>query len=126
MRFILGLFLSLVLAGCGTINPKINSRVIVVDRNGNPVQGIVVEPEPQDAKDSAYFESRAPYDTKNWMTDAQGEFHTDLEDYYWESDSCYHFHVHHYGYEDFEISVAKDLMPPLYKIVLRDSARPSS
>jgi hypothetical protein len=120
MRLLASGLLVLALAACNTISPKANSRLVVVDRSGTPIAGAVVEPVPDDLRAAATIENLSKYELKNWTTDAEGMIHNDLEEYYWDADSCYHFHVHRAGYEDFDISVSKELMPATYRIELRD------
>lgn len=120
MRFFLGAFLLVALAGCNSFSSKPNTRLVVVDHSGAPVAGAVIEPVPEDSKAATLIESQAQFEKDKWTTGPDGMIHNDLEEYYWDSDSCYHFHVHRLGYEDFDITVSKDLMPPIYRIELRD------
>jgi hypothetical protein len=124
MRILLSIALAALLCSCGSLlAPKVNPRILIVDRSGNPVAGAVVRPENEDARDTR--ETLTDYEIAARTSDAQGMIRASLEDYYWDSDSCYHFRIHRYGFEDFEIAVSKDLMPPVLKIELRDRSGPA-
>ena len=122
MRPLLGAFLLFALAACDSFSTRPNGRVVVVDHSGTPVEGALVQPVPQDVADANQIASQAKFEAENWTTNAQGMIHADLEGFYWDSDSCYHFHVHRVGYEDFDIAISKELMPAVYRIELKDRA----
>ena len=126
MRILISIALAAILSACGVLpSSKVNPRVEVVDRSGAPVQGAIVRPEPEDPRDAETPTRELKSDLAERTTDAQGRIRADLEDYFWGTDSCYHFRVHRDGFEDFEISVSRDLMPAVFRIELRDAAEPS-
>jgi hypothetical protein len=96
---------------------KTGGRILLVDGLGVPVQGAVVLPEEGDLKPTRQI---------NWpkdeiearVSDSQGVVRADLEQYYWDSDGCYHFRVLRAGFEDFAMTVSKDLFPPVLKVTL--------
>jgi hypothetical protein len=126
MRALACALLALALSACGSISkPGLDTRVIVVDRFGTPVQGALVRPEPEDTQEATLLQNETKPEILARVSNAQGMIRADLEDYYWDSDKCYHFHVHRPGFEDFDVAVSKDLMPPVYRIELRDRAEPA-
>jgi hypothetical protein len=119
MRILLSIALAALLCSCGALSaPKANPRILIVDRSGYPVAGAVVRPENEDAKDTR--ETLTDFEIAARTSNAQGMIHTGLEDYFWDSDSCYHFRIHRDGFEDFELAVSKELLPPVLKIELRE------
>ena len=124
MRILLSIALAALLSSCGILSPaQVNPRIVVVDRSGNPVAGAVVLPENEDAKDTR--ETLTDFEIAARTSNAQGMIHTGLEDYFWDSDSCYHFRVHRDGFEDSEIAVSKELLPAVLKIELRERSGPA-
>ena len=119
-RGAVALFLSgaaLLFSACGSMSgsdPK--GQVLVVDGAGAPLAGAVVLP------DAEYESSLPPYtasDLKERSTNAQGTVVVYLDDYYWASDSCYHFRVRREGFEDETMAVSKELLPSVLKIDMR-------
>jgi hypothetical protein len=124
MRTLLSVTLAALLSSCNLGAPsKDNPRIVVVDHSGNPVSGAVVLPENEDARDSR--ENLTEYEIAARTSDAAGMIRASLDDYYWESDSCYHFRVRRAGFESFEIAVSKELMPPVLRIELRERSAPA-
>jgi hypothetical protein len=121
---VLGLIGWMVLASACASEPSANpgGRIQLVDGLGVPVQGAVVSPEEGDFKMTRQT---------NWskdeiaarVSDSQGMVRADLEQYYWESDGCYHFRVLRTGFEDFAMTVSKDLFPPVLKVNLESDAQ---
>jgi hypothetical protein len=96
------------------LDPK--GEVLVVDAAGAPLADAVVLP------DAEYDSPLPPYtasELKDRSTNAKGTVLVYLDDYYWASDSCYHFRVHRPGYEDETMAVSKDLFPSVMKIDMR-------
>jgi hypothetical protein len=95
------------------------SRVMVVDTLGVPVQGafliLVAENENPSARPATYTKA----ELKAQTTDAQGMIRADLDDCLWESDHSYHFRIRARGFEDLEMTVSKDLFPPLLRVEMR-------
>jgi hypothetical protein len=110
--------LVMLLSACGSFSgADSKGHILVVDARGAPIQGALVlaEDESQSGSPHHYTDSEI-YDR---ATDAQGNLRVDLDDYYWASDGCYHFHVMKRGYEDETMSVSKDLFPALLKVDMR-------
>jgi hypothetical protein len=99
------------------------ARVSVVDARGLPVQGAVVMPDDAEtnAKDSRQLQNDAR--DLNWVSDAQGLVRADLDQYFWDNDGCYHFHVRRAGYKDVTMTVSKDLFPAVLRISLERAAQ---
>jgi hypothetical protein len=126
MRALACALLVLAFAACSsTVAPRVDPHIVVVDRFGTPIEGALVRPEPEDVKEATLLQNETKPEVRARVSNAQGMIRADLEDYYWETDNCYHFRVHREGFEDFEIAVAKDLMPPVYRIELRDRVEPA-
>jgi hypothetical protein len=115
-NLLLALVLSLFVSSCTSPN-SIQDRVMVVESHGLPVQGAVLVPTFEDAKDAPPVLD--PYEIRARSSDAHGVFHVDLDDCYWASDGCYHFHISKGGYDDVDMSVSKDLFPPMLKVDLK-------
>jgi hypothetical protein len=115
----------LVLApGCGSVSaPDTGSRVVVVDGAGTPIKGAVIYP------DYEYSSSQKTYtkdDLEELASDAQGLIHADLDAFLWDKDGCYHFVIRRAGYESATMSVSKDLLPPVLKVVMVARANPGA
>ena len=110
------LILSLFVSSCTSPN-SIRDRVMVVENHGLPVQGALLVPSDEDSRDAAPV--RDPYEIRARSSDAHGIFHVDLDDCYWASDGCYHFRISKDGYDDVEMSVSKDLFPPMLRVDLK-------
>jgi hypothetical protein len=108
---------ALLFSGCGSLsNLDPRGQVLVVDAVGAPLAGAVVLP------DQEYDTAPRPYndsELEERSTNAKGTVVLYLDDYFWASDSCYHFKVHKAGYEDETMAVSKDLFPAVLKIDLR-------
>jgi hypothetical protein len=114
----------MVLASACASAPSANphGRIMLVDGLGAPVQGAVVLPEEGDLKTTRQT---------NWskdeiaarVSDSQGMVRADLEQYYWDSDGCYHFRVLRTGFEDFAMTVSKDLFPSVLKVNLEPESQ---
>jgi hypothetical protein len=108
---------ALLFSGCGSmsgLDPR--GQILVVDALGAPLADAVVLP------DAEYDSAPPPYkdsDLRERSTNAKGTVLVYLDDYYWASDSCYHFRVHKTGYEDEAMAVSKDLFPAVLKIDMR-------
>ncbi|HEY1793101.1 MAG TPA: hypothetical protein VGG34_09300 [Opitutaceae bacterium] len=103
----------LVLAGCAGKETVPDHRILVVDTAGTPLEGAVVYPDSDDSS------SQTPRYAENHSTDKQGLLVPDLEEFYWDSDGCYHFRVRSPGYEEETVAVSRDLFPFIYRIELR-------
>ncbi len=124
MRILLSVALAALLSSCGIVSPpQANPRIVVVDHFGNPVAGAVVRPENEDSKDNR--EKLTDWEIAACTSNDQGMIQANLEDYYWDSDSCYPIRVHRDGYEDFELAVSRELLPLVLKIELRDRYEPA-
>lgn len=124
MRTLLSVALAALLSSCSLVTPpKVNPRIVVVDHFGNPVAGAAVLPENEDSKDTR--ENLTEYEIANRTSNAAGMIHASFDDYFWDSDSCYHFRVRRAGFEDLEIAVSKELLPPVLKIELRERSAPA-
>jgi hypothetical protein len=108
---------ALLFSACGSVsNLDPRGQVLVVDAAGAPLADAVVLP------DAEYDTAPPPYsasDLKERSTNEKGSVLVYLDDYYWASDSCYHFRVHKAGYEDETMAVSKDLFPAVLKIDMR-------
>jgi hypothetical protein len=123
--FLLGA--ALLLSACGSMSASDpRGQVLVVDAVGAPLADAVVLPDAEyDSASPRYTDS----DLKERSTNAKGTVLVFLDDYYWASDSCYHFRVHKAGYEDETMAVSKDLFPAVLKIDMRPrvpAANPST
>jgi hypothetical protein len=123
----LALGLMVVLApGCSSMHAeKPPGRILLVDGRGMPVQGGVVLPDDAEANAKTSRQLQNDAEDLGWISDTQGLVHADLDQYLWDSDGCYHFRVRRGGYKDVEMSVSKDLFPPVLKIPL-ERATPDS
>jgi hypothetical protein len=108
---------ALLFSACGSmsgLDPR--GQLLVVDAAGAPLADALVLPDAEnDAAPPAYRE----WELKDLSTNAKGIVLVNLDDYYWASDSCYHFRVHKAGYEDETMAVSKDLFPAVLKIDMR-------
>jgi hypothetical protein len=98
------------------------TRILVVDGSGAPIRGafLVLLPEVEDPS------SRLPKYTSAELgeltSDQQGMIHAELDDCLWDSDRCYHFRIRRGGFEDVEMTVSRDLMPPVLRIEMKRPA----
>jgi hypothetical protein len=92
-------------------------QILVVDAAGAPLPGAVVLPDAEypSAEPPRYTDS----ELKDHATNSEGLVLVYLDDFYWNSDSCYHFRVRRGGYEDEEMTVSRDLFPAVLKIDMR-------
>jgi hypothetical protein len=95
-------------------------RIMIVNGLGSPVQGAVIMPDEEDSR-GAVPRRLADEDRQARTSDAQGIIHADLEQYFWDSDGCYHFRIRRGGFEDVTMTVSRDLFPPLLRIRLEAS-----
>lgn len=103
--------LSAMVSACGILGgPPPSGRILVTTESGAPIAGakLVPDEDPQPGQTRPYDDSP--------KTNAQGMVTVYLEDFYWDTDSCYHFRVRRAGYDDVTMAVSKDLMPALLKI----------
>ena len=91
----------------------------MVDASGVPLQGAVIYPE---SEYGATQQKYSDYELRERSSSAQGVILIDLEDYFWESDGCYHFRFHKSGYEDETMSVSRDLFPAVLRVDMRPRA----
>lgn len=104
-------------AACGSVSsPDVNGHILVVDGLGTPIRGAVIYP------DYEYSSSRERHYTRDDLeelsSNAQGMINTDMDDFRWDKDGCYHFRIRRAGYEEATMSVSTDLLPPVLKVVL--------
>ena len=118
MRTLISIVLAALIAACAsTRGAKAPARIMLVDESGSPVQGAVVLPE-----DSGYPGARREHlseaEEQARISDPQGLVYAELDQYCWDSDSCYHFRIRRANYEDATMTVSKDLFPPVLRISL--------
>jgi hypothetical protein len=121
LRALVPLALAALASACSTApSPKAAGRITLVDGSGAPIQGALVLPEvefpnsPQRRDTQEEFEAR--------VSDAYGVIRAPLDDYFWESDACYHFRIHKDGFDDVTMAVSRDLYPSVLRIDLRPQA----
>jgi hypothetical protein len=95
------------------------SRMMVVDTLGVPVQGAFLILVPENENPSARPATYTKAELKAQTSDAQGMIRADLDDCLWESDHSYHFRIRARGFEDLEMTVSRDLFPPLLRVEMR-------
>ena len=124
----LALGLLVVLApACSSMHAdKPPGRILLVDGRGAPVQGAIVLPDDAETNSKTSRQLQNDAGDLGWISDAQGIVQADLDQYLWDSDGCYHFHVRRGGYKDVEMSVSKDLFPQVLKISLERAAPESA
>jgi hypothetical protein len=110
---------------CGSVSsPDVNGHILVVDGLGTPIRGAVIYP------DYEYSSSRERQYTRDDLVElssnAQGMINTDLDDFRWDKDGCYHFRIRRAGYEEATMSVSTDLLPPVLKVVLVPLSNPGA
>jgi hypothetical protein len=115
--FVLAMVVVLASACTTTPGEKAVGRIMLVNGLGDPIQGAIVVPEEQE-NPGAMRQSLSDEDRQARVSDAQGLIRADLEQYFSESDGCYHFRIHRGGFEDVTMTVSKDLFPPLLRIKL--------
>ena len=116
MRAFISILLVLMVSACAsTHDEKAAARIIVVDQSGAPIQGAVVLPDDQELPGS-HREYISEAEKQARISDPQGLVYAELDQYFWDSDSCYHFRVRRASYEDATMTVSKDLFPALLRI----------
>jgi len=95
------------------------SHVMVVDTLGVPVQGAFLILVPENENPSARPATYTRAELKAQTSDAQGMIRADLDDCLWESDHSFHFRIRARGFENLEMTVSKDLFPPLLRVEMR-------
>src|ERR1019366_9932365 len=108
MRAFISIALVVLISACvSTRGAKAAARIMLVDGSGAPIQGAVVLPE-----DPEYPGARrgnlSDAEEQARISDSQGLVHAELDQYFWDSDSCYHFRIHRAGFEDATMTVSKD------------------
>jgi hypothetical protein len=109
----------MLVSACGSMSESDpRGQILVVDGAGTPLNGAVVLPDPEYPSSAPpnYTESELK---KDHSTNAQGLILVYLDDFYWNTDGCYHIRVHRSGYEDETMAVSKDLFPAVLKIDMR-------
>jgi hypothetical protein len=111
--------LAMLASACGSLSgsdPR--GQILVVDSLGTPLAGAVVLPDPEYQSTSTpnYSDSEI---RDHHSTNAQGMILVFLDDFFWESDGCYHIRVHKPGFEDETMTVSRDLYPAVLKIDMR-------
>jgi hypothetical protein len=123
IRLLVSMGLLVLASACASApGAKAGGRILVVDGLGVPVQGAVVLPEEGDLKPTRQINWTSE-DIAARVSDSQGIVRADLEQYYWDSDGCYHFRVLRVGFEDFAMTVSKELFPPVLKVTLEGDAQ---
>jgi hypothetical protein len=113
------LILAALVSSCTSPN-SIQGRVMVVDGYGYPVQGAVLAALDENGNDTPHAFDE--YEIRARSSDAHGIFHVDLEDCFWPSDGSYHFRIQKDGFDDVEMSVSRDLFPPMLRVDLKARA----
>jgi hypothetical protein len=104
-------------SGCSSVlGEKEIGRVMLVDGRGAPVQGALVIPEYENPQSVPQDYSKKELEDRT--SNAQGMVVVGLDEYYWDTDHCYHFRVRRYGFEDVAMAVSRDLFPAVLKIEL--------
>jgi hypothetical protein len=117
LRFLVTTGLLVLLAACGSLTaPTGPGIVVIVDRHGTPLQNGVLVPDYEGAQEIPHTYDK--YELAQRASDANGVFHVDLDDCYWNSDNCYHFKIFRTGYDNFSMTVSKDLFPPVLKVTM--------
>ncbi len=109
---------ALLVSACGSASVgDVRGQILIVDSLGAPIRGALVLPDPEfpPAEAPRYTES----EIKERSTDAQGMVLVYLDDFYWNSDGCYHIRVRRNGYEEEAMTVSRDLFPSVLKIDMR-------
>jgi hypothetical protein len=117
MRAVISMVILVLVSGCSSVfGEKEIGRVMLVDGRGTPVQGALVIPEYENPQNAPQDYSKKELEDRT--SNAQGMVVVGLDEYYWDTDHCYHFRVRRYGFEDVTMSVSKDLFPAVLKIEL--------
>jgi len=112
-------------AGCASAPAvKTTGRILIVDEAGAPVQGALVLPEDEEGRGARHV-VWTRNEIADRVSDSQGLVQADLDQYYWESDDCYHLRVATTGFEDVAMTVSKDLFPAVLKISLEATQKGS-
>ena len=98
-------------------SPKAAGRITLVDVSGAPIQGALVMPEVEYQNSAPRRDTQDEFEAR--VSDVNGVVRAPLEDYFWESDACYHFRIHKDGFEDVTMAVSRDLYPSELRIDLR-------
>jgi len=128
-RVLFPMGLAVLISACSSApGEEAAGRIMLVDGLGAPVQGAVVLPEEEELSGNVpRVWSRA--DNLDRTSDSRGIVRADLQQYFWDSDSCYHFRIQRTGFEDVTMSVSKELFPPVLRINLEagpERTKPSS
>jgi hypothetical protein len=115
LRILFTTGLVVLLCACSSV-PKGPGVVMIVDRHGTPLQNGVLVADEENAPVQPHDYDK--YELAERASDAKGVFHVDLEECYWASDNCYHFKIFRTGFENFSMTVSKDLFPPVLKITM--------
>ncbi len=110
--------LALLVSACGSLSSgELRGQILVVDAQGAPLNAALVVPDPEfpPAEAPRFSDS----EIKERSTDAQGMVSVYLDDFFWNSDGCYHIRVRRVGYEDETLAVSRDLFPAVLKIDMR-------
>jgi hypothetical protein len=125
MRVLITLALAILVSGCGSMSPtRAQGRVMIVDGRGAPIQGATLMPDYEYPPATAWKYTKDELAVRT--SDAQGMILADLNEYFWDSDKCYHFRVHLAGFEDATMAVSKEMFPAVLKIEVKDPVQPSS
>lgn len=109
--------LLVLLSACSSVpTAKGPGVVVIVDRHGTPLQNGVLIPDEENPPAVPHVYDK--YELAERASDANGMFHIDLDECYWGSDNCYHFRINRTGYNEFTMTVSKDLFPPVLKITM--------
>jgi hypothetical protein len=124
VRALLPLALAALLGGCGSPpGEPAAARVMVVDTRGAPIQGAFLSAIQEDENPSARPQEYTSGELRAQTSDPQGMIHAGLDDFLWESDHCYHFR--RAGFEEVEMSVSRDLVPPVLRIEMKSLSQDS-
>jgi hypothetical protein len=117
-RVLIPATLAMLVSACGSLsNSDAKGHIMVVDGAGLPIKGALVLPDDETLSGLPHHYTDSEMEGRS--TNAQGAVLIYLDDYYWASDGCFHFHVFKNGYEDEAMSVSKDLFPAVLKIDMR-------
>ncbi len=116
---VLSIALAALAPGCASGREKAPepARIVAVTPSGAPIQGAILLPEVENERNAPPLLS--PEDIRERTSDARGQFHVDLESYFWSSDGCFHFRVIGGGFETVTMAVSRDLFPPVLRIEMK-------
>jgi hypothetical protein len=110
-------------SGCGSLTAAdLNGHILVVDGSGTPIRGAVIYP---DFEYSSRQHEYTKEDIEALSSNAQGMINAEMDDFLWDRDGCYHFVIRKAGYEEATLSVSKDLLPPVLRVVLAPRSYPT-